>query len=275
MQLSIIKFISVIIDHLEKKNFKYIQNLLKLKDFIKWNFVLRYILSNFLPLQFALFLQFYGNFQDPYSSIGIVLSGINLILSFWLMKFLLDINLKAKILRSRLDRLKSYETVFQDFNPHTKIHFHINIALILQRMTFAFSIVLLYHYPLANLILLNLQCIPMVYLLVKYMPYKRKSMNYVGIVQFTAQIVIHTVLMCVRWTSSLDDDQLVLIGWGLIAITSAALSVNLFVVFHMLFYSFKEIYLSFKQFRARRQLEKRVSKKFQNQLKSKKIPSKS
>jgi len=113
--------------------------------------------------------------------------------------------------------------------------------ILVRKLSFMVSMVLLYNYPLVNLSFLMIQNIVMIWLVMMTSPYERIAFNMKSMVQEAVLLFINIILSCI-YCDYLHVDNLDTAGWVMTGLCLFLIGYNFVFLSYDQYCSVKELY---------------------------------
>jgi len=207
---------------LKRINFKYQKSWEMFHQNMKWGFLLRFLLSNYLPLSIACALQYYSiDFSNSFSTSGFALSVFNVVSLIVFTGFIVNMGRRRdQSILIKKDSKNSIGSLYDDLKHNdSPVIKSFNAIICVRKLCFTGSVVLLYYSVFANLVFLLIQSVGMLIIMIWLRPYKRGIINFINGSQEAVLIVINVVLLVV-YDQDFGDDFVTGLGWGLVGVAT-------------------------------------------------------
>ena len=227
---------------------KYLQFFSKLKSTMTWSFSIRFLFENYKQLSMGVLLQLYhADFQNLYSISSYILSIVTLVLLLVVPLLCGKYLAKIRNMKQKIEFKEKYEILFEEYRQTTsKFNKYLVVFLLLRKILFIGSLVLLYDHTLLNLLFLTIQSLIWSILLIKYRPYIEKKQNMLGTYEELAFITIN-VLLIILFYHKMEENTVKNIGIFLIIFGGILISAQLIFNFYDNFKISKKICMSNKK----------------------------
>jgi len=218
----------------------WVESVIKL---VKWNFWIRYVLISYNQLTLAASLQL-SNFDtiNALSVIGHVFNAVavtfSVLFPIWC----------TKIMNWRYQKYdkeafnERFGTLCEEFKENgTGINQNFMSVILIRKLSFMISMVLLYNFPLLNLSFLMIQNISIICLVAINKPYQRVAFNLKNIVQEVVLLVINIMLVCI-YSDYLHVEYSETSGWVMIGFCFFLIAYNFVFLLYDQYCSLKKIY---------------------------------
>ena len=243
----------------------------KTVEIFEWSGVIRTLITSYIQLSLAAFLQM------RVLSFDRKLYGISSLCgaAFTAFAFLfppLTIFLIRKLSKSPRQLKAKYSTLTEEFKYDqqklTPIYF--NAFFILRRLALTLTLVFLHNYPYLELLTLILNCPTWLVLLCWFLPYDNKMNNIVNIISEFLFVVIHVIIFLFAHDDHKDwltDQKKLDLGWAIIGCCGVILSLTLIVSFIEQYYAVKNlIKLRIKAIKGKKDSSLKVKRKSSPQV---------
>jgi len=215
---------------------------------VRWNSWIRYVLVSYNQFTFACCLQLW-NFDttNALSILGHVFNSISItfaiLFSLWCMWVM--------SLRHPRDNKKIFSEKFgslcDDFKDDgSAVNKNFMSIILVRKLSFMVSVVLLYNYPLLNLSFLMIQNIAIICLVIITNPYQRIAFNMKNMVQEAVLLFINILLVCIYY-DYLHVDHLDTVGWVMTGLCLFLIGYNFVFLVYDQYCSVKELCITLRE----------------------------
>jgi len=216
---------------------------------LKWNFAIRFVMTNYCYLLCTILLQFTN--LDTENALAISSQVLNAASALFVLLFPLWLTYMVNTVRKQYEEQEfgqKYGAITDDVVKKGAFFCkNFTTVLYVRKILFMGSIVLLYKYTVVNLIFLMLQSIMLALMIYLIQPFERVTFNLKNTLQEVAFISIDMILILINY-NVVSQDKANVAGWVMIAICCLLIVYNLVFVVKDQLVAIQDAYLLIKNF---------------------------
>jgi len=233
---------------------------------LRWNFLIRFIITNYFQLTLASFLQL-TNFDttNALAVTGQVMTIISIIILIMFPVWCIFIVKLRGIKYSNEVFSEKFGTLIDGYEVQTysKVNSNYTCILCVRKICFMISIVLLNDYPNVGLVFLMIQSFVLIVLIQWSKPFDRKELNLKNTLEEVAFIVIDFMLLLI-YNGAISEDSFKAMGWVMVTLCCLVIVYNLYFVIKSQIESsiavFKKISALYKAWKRRKIRKRRIKR---------------